>query len=217
MPRPRAGRVGLTQHLQPGDRSMTHPGSVGTLALVPGARSSPRSWLLPSRGYRAGHQSSPTPRDSTPPGSAPPTRPPFGSRWRTPPRASSRPARASSSSPPGEASLNISVYGLFRWIDQTPGDQTFTDHLGRTRDVAARERHVLAAVDDLVHRILRHSRPALQPHGLVARGHAADAGVRQPPVPGEPGPDARRSAWPRTSPCARCRAPGPSGPAATGR
>ena len=34
-----------------------------------------------------------------------------------------------------KASLNISVYGLFRWIDQTPGEQTFTDHLGRTRDV----------------------------------------------------------------------------------
>ena len=53
------------------------------------------------------------------------------------------------------------------------------------------QRHVLAAVDDLVHRILRHSRPALQPHGLVARGHATDADIRQPPVPGEPGPDAR--------------------------
>ena len=37
-----------------------------------------------------------------------------------------------------KASLNISVYGLFRWIDQTPGDQTFTDHLGREREVAAR-------------------------------------------------------------------------------
>jgi len=36
-----------------------------------------------------------------------------------------------------DASLNISVYGLFRWIDQTPGDQTYTDHLGRERDVAA--------------------------------------------------------------------------------
>ncbi len=36
-----------------------------------------------------------------------------------------------------KASLNISVYGLFRWIDQTPGDQTFTDHLGRTREVQA--------------------------------------------------------------------------------
>jgi len=36
------------------------------------------------------------------------------------------------------ASLNISVYGLFRWIDQTPGAQTFTDHLGRERPVAAR-------------------------------------------------------------------------------
>jgi hypothetical protein len=35
-----------------------------------------------------------------------------------------------------DASLNISVYGLFRWIDQTPGTQTFTDHLGREREVA---------------------------------------------------------------------------------
>ena len=35
-------------------------------------------------------------------------------------------------------SLNLSVYGLFRWIDQTPGEQTFTDHLGRTRVVKAR-------------------------------------------------------------------------------
>src|SRR5262252_7942316 len=29
--------------------------------------------------------------------------------------------------------LNISVYGLFRWLDQTPANQTFTDHLGRER------------------------------------------------------------------------------------
>ncbi len=36
-----------------------------------------------------------------------------------------------------KASLNISVYGLFRWIDQTPGTQTYTDHLGRDRQVAA--------------------------------------------------------------------------------
>lgn len=35
------------------------------------------------------------------------------------------------------ASLNISVYGLFRWIDQTPGNQTFTDHLGNVRTVSA--------------------------------------------------------------------------------
>jgi hypothetical protein len=35
-------------------------------------------------------------------------------------------------------SLNISVYGLFRWVDQNPGEQTFTDHLGRQRTVKAR-------------------------------------------------------------------------------
>ena len=36
------------------------------------------------------------------------------------------------------ASLNISFYGLFRYMNQTPGDQTFTDHLGRERTVKAR-------------------------------------------------------------------------------
>jgi hypothetical protein len=36
------------------------------------------------------------------------------------------------------ASLNISFYGLFRYMNQTPGEQTFTDHLGRERAVKAR-------------------------------------------------------------------------------
>ena len=36
------------------------------------------------------------------------------------------------------ASLNISFYGLFRYMNQMPGDQTFTDHLGRERAVKAR-------------------------------------------------------------------------------
>src|SRR5215218_7601329 len=35
-------------------------------------------------------------------------------------------------------SLNISFYGLFRYMNQMPGDQTFTDHLGREREVKAR-------------------------------------------------------------------------------
>jgi hypothetical protein len=35
-------------------------------------------------------------------------------------------------------SLNFSGYGLFRYVDQTPGEQTFVDHLGRTREVKAR-------------------------------------------------------------------------------
>jgi hypothetical protein len=34
--------------------------------------------------------------------------------------------------------LNVSFYGLFRWVDQTPGDQSFMDHLGRSRTVKAR-------------------------------------------------------------------------------
>jgi hypothetical protein len=36
------------------------------------------------------------------------------------------------------ASLNISAYGLFRYLNQMPGEQTFQDHLGRTRAVKAR-------------------------------------------------------------------------------
>jgi hypothetical protein len=36
------------------------------------------------------------------------------------------------------ASLNISFYGLFRYMNQLPGEQTFTDHLGRERAVKAR-------------------------------------------------------------------------------
>lgn len=32
-------------------------------------------------------------------------------------------------------SLNISFYGCFRYVNQLPASQTYTDHLGRTRDV----------------------------------------------------------------------------------
>src|SRR5437868_3465609 len=32
-------------------------------------------------------------------------------------------------------SLNVSMYGLFRYINQSPQGQTFTDHLGRVRAV----------------------------------------------------------------------------------
>ncbi len=35
-------------------------------------------------------------------------------------------------------SLNISFYGLFRYINQMPGEQEFTDHLGNIRTVNAR-------------------------------------------------------------------------------
>jgi hypothetical protein len=35
-------------------------------------------------------------------------------------------------------SINLSLYGLFRYLNQMPGDQTFTDHLGRERRVATR-------------------------------------------------------------------------------
>jgi hypothetical protein len=37
-----------------------------------------------------------------------------------------------------KGSLNISFYGSFRYMNQTPAGQTFTDHLGRIRDVNPR-------------------------------------------------------------------------------
>ena len=37
-----------------------------------------------------------------------------------------------------QASLNISLYSLVRWLDQTPGDQTYTDHLGNVQTVSAK-------------------------------------------------------------------------------
>src|SRR6188508_2207028 len=36
------------------------------------------------------------------------------------------------------ASLNISFYGLFRYMNQLPGDQDFIDHLGNGRAVKTR-------------------------------------------------------------------------------
>lgn len=36
------------------------------------------------------------------------------------------------------ASLNLSVYGLIRYTNQLPANQTFTDHLGRERDIDTR-------------------------------------------------------------------------------
>jgi len=35
-------------------------------------------------------------------------------------------------------SLNVSFYGLFRYLNQLPANQTFTDHLGRVRTVKAK-------------------------------------------------------------------------------
>jgi hypothetical protein len=37
-----------------------------------------------------------------------------------------------------KGSLNISVYGLFRYLGQFPANQTFTDHLGNVRPVTAK-------------------------------------------------------------------------------
>jgi hypothetical protein len=49
-----------------------------------------------------------------------------------------RPAKGFDLFKSDKISLNISFYGLFRYVNQLPGEQTFTDHLGRERQVKAR-------------------------------------------------------------------------------
>ena len=50
-----------------------------------------------------------------------------------------RPAKGFDIFRTSRSSLNISFYGLFRYMNQLPGSQTFTDHLGRERSVRARQ------------------------------------------------------------------------------
>jgi hypothetical protein len=49
------------------------------------------------------------------------------------------------------AELALGAYGLVRWIDQLPGDQQFTDHLGRIHDIDTRN-------DIQFHRAMIHFR-----------------------------------------------------------
>ncbi len=49
-----------------------------------------------------------------------------------------RPAKGFDIIRTARASLNISFYGLFRYMNQLPGNQTFIDHLGRQRTVKTR-------------------------------------------------------------------------------
>jgi hypothetical protein len=84
------------------------------------------------------------------------------------------------------ASLNISFYGLFRYMNQMPGEQTFTDHLGRERPVKARNdlnwhRTFVWLTGFFYDPKFRYN------IALVAAHHPADPAVRQPPVPVQQG------------------------------
>ncbi len=50
--------------------------------------------------------------------------------------------------------LNISLYAIVRYLNQLPGEQTWQDHLGRTRDFTGRNDFPLASGHDLVLRFL---------------------------------------------------------------
>ena len=59
-------------------------------------------------------------------------------KYATSTRDSSPPASGFDIIRTDRGSLNISVYGLFRYLNQLPGEQTFQDHLGRERTVKTR-------------------------------------------------------------------------------
>ncbi len=92
--------------------------------------------------------------------------------------------------------INISLYGLFRYLNQTPGDQTFTDHLGRTRTVAARNDLNWHRSFIMVERFLL--RPAASVHdlGVVSPDHRAEFDVRPAPLCRQPGLDVRSGGGP---------------------
>ena len=109
------------------------------------------------------------------------------------------------------ASLNISFYGVFRYMNQMPGEQTFTDHLGRERTVKARNdlnwHRTFVWLTGFFwdpkfrYNISLWSLPTTQQTLLF--GNLA--------VPVQPGHQHRRRASRPTSPRAPCRAPGRSG------
>ena len=114
------------------------------------------------------------------------------------------------------ASLNVSFYGLFRYMNQMSGGQTFTDHLGRERTVKARNdlnwhRTFVWLTGFFYDPKFRYnislwSLPTTQQTLLFGNlqyrfNKAIGVGVGSRPI----------------SPRARCRAPGPSGAPATGR
>ncbi len=76
-------------------------------------------------------------------------------------------------------SLNISVYGLFRYVNQLPATQTFTDHLGRERDGQDEQHDQLAPNLRVADRLLLRPEIPVQHLSLVASDNATDAPVRK--------------------------------------
>ena len=76
-------------------------------------------------------------------------------------------------------SLNISMYGLFRYLDQVPGNQTFTDHLGNVQTIEHVELPQLAPHAGVADRFLLRPEVPLQHHTLVPSDDAANTPFRQ--------------------------------------
>ena len=126
--------------------------------------------------------------------SSPPTEPDTSAAARKASRAESYPNMFQGEFSPAKGfdlvktekgTLNISFYGMFRYINQNPATQTFTDHLGNVRDGEVAERSQLAAFVHLADRLVLRAPVSLQRQRLVTGRDAADAGVRQPAVPAE--------------------------------
>ena len=114
-------------------------------------------------------------------------------------------------------SLNISVYGMFRYLNQTPADQTYTDHLGRERDRAGAQRPQLAPPDALGLRLRPDPAAALLHHLLVADRRRSSPWASATSCTRSTRTSPSASAWRPISPAVRCRGRIPSGPRATAR
>ena len=90
------------------------------------------------------------------------------------------------------ASLNISFYGLFRYMNQSAGRPDVHRPPGPGARGQGAQRPQLAPDLRLAHRLLLRPQVPLQHLALVAADDAADPAVRQPPVQVQSGPRRRR-------------------------
>jgi hypothetical protein len=83
--------------------------------------------------------------------------------------------------------LWISAYGLFRYLNQLPADQTFVDHLGRERVIDTRNDVQWHRVQAFLKGLGLQPAPALHREFLDGQRDGAGRDRRHAAVPGEPG------------------------------
>ena len=94
--------------------------------------------------------------------------------------------RASSSGRSSAGELSISGYALVRYVNQMPGEQTFTDHLGNDAHRRWPQRHLAAPGHGLLQGMARQPEADLHGHLLDRARHRPERHLRQPRLPVQP-------------------------------